>query len=286
MRVQEYTAAQKNAILHRFVNFFTSAEPAYSSEHKVKVLQVLIIPALTASFLKQETSEVVDPTLVAAIVNNILDPTSPRNPFPSSSPFATSAPSLPASTPALVSPAAAAAAAPLSGASPAAAAAPATPAGALVAAAGSQEAAKSSAKTLLPGSRAPYDEALSIELLQLATLLVRCAPPFPHHPASAIVIIGWWNPCSPVAANVCTVYRVPCVVVVRRSRFMPNELVEHRKELIKFAWNHLKSEDTTSKQCAYVLVCRFIEAYETPPKIILQVNWRRPPARPSLSFPA
>ncbi len=43
------------------------------------------------------------------------------------------------------------------------------------------------------------------------------------------------------------------------------------QELIKFAWNHLKSEDTTSKQCAYVLVCRFIEAYETPPKIILQV---------------
>jgi transformation/transcription domain-associated protein len=72
----------------------------------------------------------------------------------------------------------------------------------------------------------PSDEALSIELLQLATLLVR---------------------------------------------FMPNELVEHRKELIKFAWNHLKSEDTTSRQCAYVLVCRFIEAYDTPPKIILQV---------------
>jgi hypothetical protein len=212
VRVQEYTAAQKNAILHRFVNFFTSAEPAYSSEHKVKVLQVLIIPALTASFLKQETSEVVDPTLVAAIVNNILDPTSPRNPFPSSSPFATSAPSLPASTPALVSPAAAAA--PLSGASPAAAAAaPATPAGALVAAAGSQEAAKSSAKTLLPGSRAPYDEALSIELLQLATLLVRCAP-IPPSPGLSNCIIGWWNPCSPVTANACTVYRVLCTVCV------------------------------------------------------------------------
>jgi transformation/transcription domain-associated protein len=72
-----------------------------------------------------------------------------------------------------------------------------------------------------------YEEALNIELLQLATLLVR---------------------------------------------FMPSELVEHRKELIKFAWNHLKSEDTTTRQSAYVLVCRFIEAYEnTPPKIILQV---------------
>ena len=51
----------------------------------------------------------------------------------------------------------------------------------------------------------------------------------------------------------------------------PDQLVEHRKELIKFAWNHLKSEDTQSKQCAYVNVCRFIQVYDTPPKIILQV---------------
>ncbi len=71
-----------------------------------------------------------------------------------------------------------------------------------------------------------YEESLNIELLQLATLLVR---------------------------------------------YMPSDLVEHRKELIKFAWNHLKSEDLTTRQSAYVLVCRFIEAYETPPKIILQV---------------
>lgn len=49
------------------------------------------------------------------------------------------------------------------------------------------------------------------------------------------------------------------------------ELVEHRKELIKFAWNHLKSDDSTSKMWAYVNVCRFIAVYETPPKIILQV---------------
>ena len=53
--------------------------------------------------------------------------------------------------------------------------------------------------------------------------------------------------------------------------FMGRELVEHRKELIKFAWNHLKSEDNTSKQWAYVNVCRFISVYETPSKIILQV---------------
>jgi len=65
---------------------------------------------------------------------------------------------------------------------------------------------------------------------------------------------------------------------------IPNELIDHRKELIKFAWSHLAccavkrgvstlcpSEDTLCKLCAYVNVCRFIEAYETPSKIILQV---------------
>lgn len=72
----------------------------------------------------------------------------------------------------------------------------------------------------------PEDEALSIELLRLATLLVQ---------------------------------------------YIPVRVGEHKKKLIKFAWNHLKSEDATSRQCAYVLVCRFIEAYETPAKIVLQV---------------
>jgi transformation/transcription domain-associated protein len=71
-----------------------------------------------------------------------------------------------------------------------------------------------------------YSDALRIQLLQLATLLIQ---------------------------------------------YLGKELLDHRKELIKFAWNHLKSEDTTSKQWAYVNVCRFIDVYETPPKIILQV---------------
>ena len=54
-------------------------------------------------------------------------------------------------------------------------------------------------------------------------------------------------------------------------RFVGQDMMDHRKELIKFAWNHLKSDDLASKQWAYVNVCQFIEVYETPPKIILQV---------------
>ncbi|KAK3258235.1 hypothetical protein CYMTET_32712, partial [Cymbomonas tetramitiformis] len=71
-----------------------------------------------------------------------------------------------------------------------------------------------------------YEEPLRIELLQLATLLIRR---------------------------------------------MPHELVHHRKELIKFGWNHLKREDTSSKQWAFINVCHFLEAYQAPEKIILQV---------------
>jgi len=48
-------------------------------------------------------------------------------------------------------------------------------------------------------------------------------------------------------------------------------MVEFRKDLIKFAWNHLKTEDSGSKHWAYVNVSRFISVYDTPPKIILQV---------------
>ncbi|KAI4314757.1 hypothetical protein L6164_027634 [Bauhinia variegata] len=73
---------------------------------------------------------------------------------------------------------------------------------------------------------AEYDEPLRIELLQLATLLLK---------------------------------------------YLQSDLVHHRKELIKFGWNHLKREDTASKQWAFVNVCHFLEAYQAPEKIILQV---------------
>uniref|UniRef100_A0A7I4F837 Non-specific serine/threonine protein kinase n=1 Tax=Physcomitrium patens TaxID=3218 RepID=A0A7I4F837_PHYPA len=73
---------------------------------------------------------------------------------------------------------------------------------------------------------ADYDESLRIELLQLATLLLK---------------------------------------------HLPSDLVHHRKELIKFGWNHLKREESASKQWAFVNVCQFLEAYQAPEKIILQV---------------
>ncbi|KAI8099099.1 uncharacterized protein BX664DRAFT_310101 [Halteromyces radiatus] len=48
-------------------------------------------------------------------------------------------------------------------------------------------------------------------------------------------------------------------------------LADMRKEVIKFGWNYLRLEDATSKQAAYVLIARFIAAYETPSKIAIQI---------------
>ena len=57
-------------------------------------------------------------------------------------------------------------------------------------------------------------------------------------------------------------------------RWLPNELRVHRRELIKFGWNHLKREESSCKQWAFVNVCHFLDAYQAPEKIILQVRGR------------
>jgi transformation/transcription domain-associated protein len=54
-------------------------------------------------------------------------------------------------------------------------------------------------------------------------------------------------------------------------KYVHSSLTGYRRELIKFAWNHLKTDNSPSKMWAYVTVCRFIDAYDTPAKIVLQV---------------
>jgi transformation/transcription domain-associated protein len=51
----------------------------------------------------------------------------------------------------------------------------------------------------------------------------------------------------------------------------PRLFSESRKDVIKFAWNHIKVEDVTCKLAAYVLLSRFIVEYDTPSKIVLQI---------------
>jgi hypothetical protein len=58
-------------------------------------------------------------------------------------------------------------------------------------------------------------------------------------------------------------------LLIRRA---PQQLVQHRKELIKFGWNHLKRDDSAAKYYAFLNVCHFLEAYQAPEKIVLQVR--------------
>ena len=58
-------------------------------------------------------------------------------------------------------------------------------------------------------------------------------------------------------------------LLIRRA---PQQLVQHRKELIKFGWNHLKRDDSAAKYYAFLNVCHFLDAYQAPEKIVLQAR--------------
>jgi hypothetical protein len=52
---------------------------------------------------------------------------------------------------------------------------------------------------------------------------------------------------------------------------MPSELVQYRRDIIRFGWNYLKKDDSIAKPWAFLNVARFFEAYQAPEKIVLQV---------------
>jgi transformation/transcription domain-associated protein len=54
-------------------------------------------------------------------------------------------------------------------------------------------------------------------------------------------------------------------------QYAPQLLTDMRKEIIKFGWEYLRLEDATCKQASYVLIARFISAFETPSKIVIQI---------------
>lgn len=74
-----------------------------------------------------------------------------------------------------------------------------------------------------------------------------------------------------------------CVGTIDRFRFellqmsalliklSPQLVADARKDIIKFGWSFIKMEDIMSKQSAYVLIAYFIAAYDTLPKIVVQI---------------
>jgi hypothetical protein len=54
-------------------------------------------------------------------------------------------------------------------------------------------------------------------------------------------------------------------------RLKPELMDAHKNDVIKFSWALLKSDDAICKSWAYLNVCTFIAAFETPAKVISQV---------------
>jgi len=54
-------------------------------------------------------------------------------------------------------------------------------------------------------------------------------------------------------------------------QYVPQIICNYRKDIIKLEWNLIKVDDLTCKQTAYVALARFIEAFETPGKIVVQI---------------
>lgn len=53
--------------------------------------------------------------------------------------------------------------------------------------------------------------------------------------------------------------------------YAPMQLAEFQKEIIRFCWSLIKSEDALCKAWAYCVVCRLIALFETQAKYVLQV---------------
>jgi transformation/transcription domain-associated protein len=64
---------------------------------------------------------------------------------------------------------------------------------------------------------------------------------------------------------------------------MPDKMIDFRKELIKFGWNHLKREDSACKYYAFLSVSHFLKAYQAPDKIVLQARGQAPSFLPPLA---
>ncbi|KAL3798859.1 hypothetical protein HJC23_004647 [Cyclotella cryptica] len=75
------------------------------------------------------------------------------------------------------------------------------------------------------------------------------------------------NGCSYSSKLTCQFLRVIDVLL----EFMPNDLADFRKDLIKFIWSILKSDDSSTKYYGYLAVSRLVAAFEMPPKVTLQV---------------
>lgn len=65
----------------------------------------------------------------------------------------------------------------------------------------------------------------------------------------------------------CELLRVVIILLER----MEEQIIDYRKDLLKYIWGILKADNSNTKYIGYLAVSKFVAAFETPPKVILQV---------------
>jgi hypothetical protein len=51
---------------------------------------------------------------------------------------------------------------------------------------------------------------------------------------------------------------------------LPQQMAAYKKEIVRFSWFHIKSDDNVAKHWGNILICRFIACYAVPFKIVFQ----------------
>ncbi|KAK4051001.1 transcription-associated protein 1 [Microbotryomycetes sp. JL201] len=85
-----------------------------------------------------------------------------------------------------------------------------------------------------------------------------------------------WNPLLSVVPDLPTfddeALRIElCYFSTLIIRAYPQLVAENKKDVIKFGWVNIKLEDVTVKQAAYVLIANFLQRYDSPSKIVVQI---------------
>lgn len=62
-----------------------------------------------------------------------------------------------------------------------------------------------------------------------------------------------------------------CHMATLMVRAYSHLVADNKKDVIKFGWVNIKLEDITVKQAAYILIASFLQRYESPSKILLQI---------------
>lgn len=123
--------------------------------------------------------------------------------------------------------------------------------------------------TLLSSGGSEETKILSAQMLTIPMLKHSTSNTIFHDPSIKKLIESILNDSSSYGLKLtCELLQIVDILL---ERMQSEDLVNHRKDLLKFTWAVLKCNDDSTQYYAYQAVCRFISVFETPSKVIMQV---------------